>query len=117
MLKRYKEIGITNKSFFQGDDIVLSICKAKELNNPRLKSYIETGYEENDFEIIQKTINYTTVRFLKMEKNFTNTIDTLKRWLYVRDLVADYNNSFPDKQFNLKSFNRLKDDIIKELFK
>lgn len=117
MLKTYKDLGLNNKSFFQGDDIVLAISKAKEINSTKLKSYIYNGYSVEDFDIIQKTINYTIVRFIKMEKNFVNTVDTLKRWLYVRDLVKEYNEVYPDKEFNLKSFNRLKEDIVRELFK
>ena len=117
MLKTYKDLGLSNKSFFQGDDIVLSISRAKEINSKNLQSYIDSSYSEEDFEIIQKTINYTVVRWIKIEKNFTNTVDSLKRWRYVRDLFLDYNKDFPNKKFNVKSFNRMKDEIKEEIFK
>lgn len=117
MIKTYKELGLQNKSFFQGEDMILSMGKAKEINSPSLQAYIDTGYQESDYDQIQKVINYTVVRWIKIEKNFTNTIDSLKRYKYVNQLIQEYNTLFPNKQFNLKSFNRLKDDIINELFK
>lgn len=116
-MKTYKELGLQNKSFQQGEDMLLSIGKAKEINSPSLQSYIQEGYKESDHIQIQKVINYTVVRFIKTEKTFSNTIDTLKRWKYVRNLIKEYNTIFPNVQLNLKSFNRLKDDITNELFK
>lgn len=116
-MKTFKDFDIKNKDFFQGDDMVLSIKKAKELDSPLLSPHIYKGYQESDFEQIQKVINYTVVRFIKMDKTFDNAVDTLKRYKYVRDLIQDYNNTFPNKKFNTKAFDRLKDDIINELFK
>jgi hypothetical protein len=117
MLKTFKDFALENKAFYQGEDMLLSIGKAKEINSPLLYPYIKDGYKESDYEQIQKAINYTVVRFIKTDKTFNNTIDTLKRWKYVRDMIQEYHTEFPHIQFNLKSFNRLKEDIIKELFK
>lgn len=117
MLRTFKDFDIKNKDFFQGDDMVLSIKKAKELDSPLLSPYIYKGYQESDYDQIQKVINYTVVRFIKMDKTFDNAVDTLKRYKYVRDLIQDYNTTFPNKIFNTKAFDRLKDDIINELFK
>lgn len=116
-MNTFKYFGLDNKAFYQGEDMLLSMGKAKEINSPSLHSYIQEGYKDTDFEQIQKVINYTVVRFIKTDKTFNNTIDTLKRWKYVRDIIKEYNTVFPDKHFNLKSFNRLREDIINELFK
>lgn len=117
MLKTYKDLGLTNKSFFQGDDIVLSIAKAKEINSASLKSYIDNGYSEEDFDIIQKTINYTVVRWIKTDRSDKNVFDSYKRWRYVKQLILDYNTVFPNKMFNTKSYDKMKTELIECMFK
>lgn len=122
-MKTLKELGIDCKGDFYGFDSiplrkgsVLQLVTKGE-DTKALTLYLSTLYKESDYDQIQKAINYTVVRFLKMDKNFANALDSLKRWKYVRDMMEEYNAEYPDKQFNVKSFNRLKEDIINELFK
>lgn len=126
-MKTIKDLEIEYKgSFFGFEMMVLSKGVANEiLNNPktpqyvknRLTPYVQSLYTESDFEAIQKAVNYTVVRWIKMEKNYSNTLDTLNRWKYVKKLMEEYNIEFPQKSFNVKSFDRMKEEIIEELFK
>ena len=126
MLKIIKELDIEYKgSFFAFEQIVLSKDVANELlnnsNTPqyiknRLQSYIQSIYQESDYEQIQKTVNYTVVRWIKMERNWNNTLDSLNRWKYVKRMMEEYNKEFPNKIFNVKSFDRMKSEIIEYLF-
>lgn len=125
-MKTGKELDCEYKgSFFGIETMVMSKGIANEiLNNPktpqyvknRLLSYVQSLYQESDFEAIQKAVNYTVVRWIKMEKNYNNTLDTLNRWKYVKKLMEEYNMEFPHS-FNVKSFDRMKEEIIEELFK
>ena len=112
-------------SFFGFEMMVLSKGIANQiLSNPktpqyvknRLLPYVQTLYTESDFEAIQKAVNYTVVRWIKMEKNWNNTLDTLNRWKYVKNMMEEYNIEFPNKNFNVKSFDRMKEEIITILF-
>lgn len=126
-MKTIKDLEIEYKgSFFGIETMVLSKGFANEiLSNPktpqyvknRLLPYVQSLYQESDFEAIQKAVNYTVVRWIKMEKNFNNTLDTLNRWKYVKRMMEEYNIEFPQKSFNVKSFDRMKDEIIEQLFK
>lgn len=126
MLKIIKDLDIEYKgSFFAFEQIVLSKGVANELlnnsNTPqyiknRLQSYIKSIYQESDYEQIQKTVNYTVVRWIKMERNWNNTLDSLNRWKYVKRMMEEYNKEFPNKIFNVKSFDRMKSEIIEYLF-
>ena len=125
-MKSLKDLEIEFKgSFFGIEAMVLSKGIANEiLSNPktpqyvknRLQPYIQSLYTESDFEAIQKAVNYTVVRWIKMEKNWNNTLDTLNRWKYVKKLMEEYNIEFPNKSFNVKSFDRMKEEIIEGLF-
>ena len=125
-MKSLKDLDIEYKgSFFGIEAMVLSKGIANEiLNNPktpqyvknRLLPYVQSLYIESDFEAIQKAVNYTVVRWIKMEKNWNNTLDTLNRWKYVKKLMEEYNIEFPNKSFNVKSFDRMKEEIIEGLF-
>lgn len=127
MLKKIKDLDIEYKgSFFGIERMVLSKGVANEiLNNPktpqyvknRLLPYVQSLYTESDSEAIQKAVNYTVVRWIKMEKNFNNALDSLNRWKYVKKLMEEYNIEFPQKSFNVKSFDRMKEEIITELFR
>lgn len=116
MVKSYKELGLQNKSFFQGEDMILSMGKAKEINSPSLQAYIDTGYQESDYDQIQKVINYTVVRWIKTDRQLKNVYDCYKRWKYVKDLYTEYNTVYPNKQFNTKSFERMKNELIDVMF-
>ena len=126
-MKTIKELDCEYKgSFFGFEMMVLSKGIANEiLSNPktpqyvknRLLPYVQSLYTESDFEAIQKAVNYTVVRWIKMEKNWNNTLDTLNRWKYVKKLMEEYNIEFPNKSFNVKSFDRMKEEIIEQLFK
>lgn len=125
-MKTLKDLDIEYKgSFFGFEMMVLSKGVANEiLSNPktpqyvknRLLPYVQSLYTESDFEAIQKAVNYTVVRWIKMEKNFNNTLDTLNRWKYVKRMMGEYNIEFPQKSFNVKSFDRMKEEIIEGLF-
>ena len=125
-MKSLKDLDIEYKgSFFGFEMMVLGKGVANEiLSNPktpqyvknRLLPYIQSLYTESDFEAIQKAVNYTVVRWIKMEKNWNNTLDTLNRWKYVKKLMEEYNIEFPNKSFNVKSFDRMKEEIIEGLF-
>lgn len=125
-MKSLKDLEIEYKgSFFGFEMMVLSKGFANEiLSNPktpqyvknRLTPYIQSLYTESDFEAIQKAVNYTVVRWIKMEKNFNNALDSLNRWKYVKRMMEEYNIEFPQKSFNVKSFDRMKDELIIELF-
>ena len=116
MVKTYKELGLQNKSFFQGEDMIVSMTRAKEINSPALQDYINTGYQESDYDQIQKVIKYVVVRWIKTDRQLKNIYDCYKRWKYVKDLYKEYNEVFPDKQFNTKSFDRMKDELISYMF-
>lgn len=126
-MKTGKELECEYKgSFFGFEMMVLSKGVANEIfNNPktpqyvknRLLPYIQSLYTESDFEAIQKAVNYTVVRWIKMDKNFNNTLDSLNRWKYVKKMMEEYNKEFPQKSFNVKSFDRMKEELIIELFK
>lgn len=126
MIKSIKDLEIEYKgSFFGIETMVLSKGIANEiLSNPktpqyvknRLTPYIQSLYTESDFEAIQKAVNYTVVRWIKMDKNYNNTLDSLNRWKYVKSLMEEYNIEFPQKSFNVKSFDRMKEEIIEGLF-
>lgn len=125
-MKTGKELDIEYKgSFFGFEMIVLSKGFANEmLSKPktpqyvknRLLPYIQSLYTESDFESIQKAVNYTVVRWIKMDKNWNNTLDSLNRWKYVKRMMEEYNIEFPQKSFNVKSFDRMKEEIIEHLF-
>lgn len=125
-METLKDLEIEYKgSFFGFETMVLSKGVANEiLSNPktpqyvknRLLPYVQSLYTESDFEAIQKAVNYTVVRWIKMEKNYSNTLDTLNRWKYVKKLMEEYNIEFPQKSFNVKSFDRMKEEIIEGLF-
>jgi hypothetical protein len=126
-METFKDLDIEYKgSFFGIEMMVLSKGFANEIfSNPktpqyvknRLTPYIQSLYTESDFEAIQKAVNYTVVRWIKMEKNFTNALDSLNRWKYVKRMMEEYNIEFPQKSFNVKSFDRMKDELVIELFK
>ena len=125
-MKTLKELGFDYKGDFYGFELIpfskQSCLKAlsnseKPSEIARIKEYENSLYKESDREDIQKAINYTVVRWIKMEKTFNNTVDSLKRWKYVDELISSYKKEFPDKNFNVKSFQRMKNELIEELFR
>ena len=125
-MKTQKELNITYRGDFYGFENTpfSKTCCDTAINNcttpseiERIRTYQNSLYQESDADDIQRAINYTVTRFLKMDKTFNNALDSLKRWKYVYNLMQSYKKEFPDKTFNTKSFYRLKDDIVNELFK
>ena len=84
--------------------------------NPILKRYIdEFEYTQQDGEMIQKLINYCVVTYIKTDRQ-KNLMNNIKRWKYVRDVVNEFQTYFPQYNFNLKSFQKMKDELVEILF-
>lgn len=116
-MKTGKELLINDKFF---ENTVISKGKGEELYNtspnPILKRYIdEFNYTQQDGEQIQKLINYTVVTFIKTDK-VKNIMNNIRRWKYTNQTVKEYKAQFPNHQFNTKSFERMKEELIDILF-
>lgn len=116
-MKTGKDLLIVDKFF---ENTVISKRKGEEFYasspNPILKRYIdEFEYTPQDAEQIQKLINYTVVRYLKTDKG-KNLMDNIKRWKYTNQTVKEFNSQFANHKFNLTPFNRMKDELITQLF-
>ena len=117
MLKIGKDLLISDKFF---ENTVISKGKGEELYssspNPILRKYLDNfRYEQDDAEKIQKLINYTVVAYIKTDKA-QNVLHNLKRWKYTNNTVKEYLTSFPHHQFNIKAFERMKEELISILF-
>ena len=116
-MKIGKDLLIEDKFF---ENTVISKRKGEEFYasspNPILKRYIdEFEYIEADSEQIQKLVNYTVVRYLKTDKD-KNLRDNVKRWKYANQTVKEYTSQFPNHNVNLNPFNRMKEELITQLF-
>ena len=116
-MKTGKELLINDKFF---ENTVISKGKGEEIYNtspnPILRSYLDNfQYTQEDIDKIQKLINYTVVTYIKTDKQ-KNLMNNIRRWRYTNNTVKEYLTSFPHHQFNIKAFERMKEELISILF-
>lgn len=116
-MKTGKELNISDK-FLENTIINKGMGEEmyKSSPNPILKSYIDNFiYTREDNDKIQKLINYTVVTYIKTDK-VKNLMNNIKRWKYTNQTIKEYKASFPSANFNTKSFDRMKEELIELLF-
>lgn len=87
-----------------------------QLYTNKINDYVlNFKYDIGDKDTIQRLVNYTVARYIKTDRK-ENLITNVQLWRYAKSIITEYVTNYPDTNFNTKSFDKMKVELISMLF-
>lgn len=87
-----------------------------QLYTNKINDYVlNFKYDIGDKDTIQRLVNYTVARYIKTDRK-ENLLTNVQLWRYAKSIITEYVTNYPDTNFNTKSFDKMKVELISMLF-